>query len=187
MTTRTAGASNGLPLAVDPYMRTTTALMLSLALAAGAAAPLAASSASIDRDTRGVARASSGQKPKPKPAKPQKAEKKAEKEGTRRGDASDRVFDRDGHVRVIGDYARRGLPPGLAKREALPPGLRRQIRERGELPPGLQTRLVDVPAEWTSHLPSIGRYERRYFAGNDLIVVDTRTNGIVAVIRDVLR
>src|SRR5213596_1979385 len=46
------------------------------------------------------------------------------------------VVDRDGHVRVIREYARAGsLPPGLAKREALPPGLREQLRERGALPP----------------------------------------------------
>lgn len=155
--------------------------MLSLALAAGAAAPLAASSVSSALDTRGIARAAQGQKPKPaKPKKPEKADKRAV-------ETRERVFDRDGHVRVIRDYERRGLPPGLAKRENLPPGLRRQIRERGELPPGLQKRLVDVPAEWSSRLPSIGRYERRYFAGNDLIVVDTRTNRIIAYIRDVLR
>jgi len=177
--------------------------MLSLALAAGTAAPLAASSAAIDRDLRGVARATEGQKPKPKPAKPakpakaekndKKADKKAEKRqdaqrgDTRRDEARDRVYDRDGHVRVIRDYERRGLPPGLAKREQLPPGLRRQLRERGTLPPGLQKRLVEVPADWSSRLPSIGRDERRYFAGNDLIVVDTRTNRIVFYIPDVLQ
>lgn len=170
--------------------------MLSLALAAGAAAPLAASS--IDRDTRGIARAIEGQKPKPKPskpAKPEKAEKKAEDKRAEKGQdpqargtaGRDRVFDRDEHVRVIRDYERRGLPPGLAKREQLPPGLRRQLRERGTLPPGLQKRLVEVPADWSSRLPSIERYERRYFAGNDLIIVDTRTNTIVAYFPDVLR
>ena len=42
------------------------------------------------------------------------------------------VVDRDGHVRVIREYAYAGsLPPGLAKREQLPPGLRKQLRERG--------------------------------------------------------
>src|SRR5579864_3107297 len=29
-----------------------------------------------------------------------------------------------------------GLPPGLAKRDQLPPGLEKQLRERGTLPPG---------------------------------------------------
>lgn len=166
--------------------------MLSFALAAGVAAPLAASGAALDRPTAGIARGAEGQKPKPKPAKPEKADKKADKadkkgDDNRRAETRDRVFDRDGHVRVIRDYERRGLPPGLAKRETLPPGLRRQLRERGTLPPGLEKRLIDVPADWSSRLPSIGRYERRYFIGNDFIVVDTRTNRIVAYIVDVLR
>src|SRR5258706_14578546 len=42
------------------------------------------------------------------------------------------VVDRDGHVRVIREYAHGGsLPPGLPKRQALPPGLRRQLHEGG--------------------------------------------------------
>ncbi len=147
--------------------------MLSFALAAGLAAPVAGATAvTLDAQGRGHARASQGQKPKPKP-KPKPAK--------------GRGFDRDGHARVIREYAREGLPPGLAKREQLPPGLRRQIREQGELPPGLQKRLVGVPAGWSDRLPALERYERRYFAGNDLVVIDTRTNRIVAYLRDVLR
>lgn len=34
-----------------------------------------------------------------------------------------------------------GLPPGLAGRDRLPPGLERQLRETGSLPPGLQRQL----------------------------------------------
>jgi hypothetical protein len=98
------------------------------------------------------------------------------------------VIDRDGHVRVIREYGRSGsLPPGLAKREALPPGLQKQLRERGELPPGLQKRLIPVPAPLTSRLPPVPPYYTRYFAGDDLIIVDTRTNRIAAIIRDVWR
>lgn len=98
------------------------------------------------------------------------------------------VIDRDGHVRVIREYGRSGsLPPGLAKRESLPPGLRKQLRERGELPPGLQKRLVPVPAPLIARLPAVPPYYQRYFAGDDLIIVDTRTNRIAAIIRDVWR
>lgn len=106
-----------------------------------------------------------------------------------KGDDRDAVvFDREGHVRVIREYGNSGsLPPGLAKREALPPGLRKQIRERGTLPPGLQKRLVPVPTSLASRLPAIPRYERRYFAGDDLLVVDTRTNRVVAYVPDVWR
>ena len=173
--------------------------MLSFGLAAGLALPVAAVASTTPESVASVAQGQS-QKPKPgkpaKPAKPAKAKEaktKADKPAAqqpsaqrRDNDRDRRVIDRDGHVRVIRDYSRSGLPPGLAKREQLPPGLRQQIRENGELPPGLQKRLVPVPAEW-SNLPAIGQYERRYFAGDDLIIIDTRTNRIVAYLRDVLR
>ncbi len=98
------------------------------------------------------------------------------------------VVDRDGHIRVIREYARGGsLPPGLAKRESLPPGLRKQLRERGALPPGLQRRLVPVPAYLVTRLPPVPPYYRRYFAGDDLIVIDTRTHRIAVIILDVWR
>src|SRR4029453_9081690 len=75
----------------------------------------------------------------------------------------DVAIDRDGHVRVIHEYVQAGsLPPGLAKREALPPGLRKQLHERGELPPGLQKRLIVVPVSLDRRLPAVPPYYRRY-------------------------
>lgn len=100
----------------------------------------------------------------------------------------DAAIDRDAHVRAIREYARGGsLPPGLAKRRPLPPGLRKQLRERGELPPGLQKRLVPVPPPLAARLPPAPPYYDRYFAGDDLIIVDNRTHRIAAIIRDVWR
>ena len=97
------------------------------------------------------------------------------------------VIDRDGHRRIVTQYfSRESLPPGLAKRQSLPPGLQKQLRERGHLPPGLQKRLVPLPGSLVSQLPGLAPYYSRYFAGRDLIVVDTRTNAIVAVIPDVV-
>ena len=97
------------------------------------------------------------------------------------------VIDRDGHRRIVMQYyGRESLPPGLANRESLPPGLQKQLRERGRLPPGLQKRLVAVPLPLASQLPALPPYYTRYFAGSDLIVVDTRTNEVVALIRDVV-
>lgn len=125
--------------------------------------------------------------------KREKAEDKREKaddKRERKDDRNDRVVvvDRDGHVRVIREYAHGGsLPPGLAKRESLPPGLRNQLRERGSLPPGLQKRLVPVPAQLVTRLPAVPVYYTRYFAGDDFIVIDTRTNRIVVIVRDVWR
>jgi hypothetical protein len=109
---------------------------------------------------------------------------KAEDKRDKKDDAKVVAVDRDGHARVFREY-RGSLPPGLAKRESLPPGLRNQLRERGELPPGLQKRLIAVPAPWVSRLPPLPAHHTRYFAGDDFIVVDTRTNRIVAIVRDV--
>lgn len=96
------------------------------------------------------------------------------------------VIDRDGHVRVIRDYGRSGsLPPGLAKRESLPPGLRKQLRERGTLPPGLRRHLIPVEGPFVTRLPRLPTHYTRYFVGDDLIVVDTRSNLVVTIIRDV--
>ena len=115
-------------------------------------------------------------------------DKKAEK--TQKKDRQEQavVVDRDGHVRVVREYVRAGsLPPGLAKREQLPPGLRKQLRERGALPPGLQKHLVPVPAPLLTRLPPVPPYYQRYFAGEDLLVIDTRANVIVVMIPDIWR
>jgi hypothetical protein len=91
---------------------------------------------------------------------------------------------RKGYFTTTIDHKHRGLPPGLAKRESLPPGLARQLHERGRLPPGLQKRLTPVPAGWGRTYPTWSRYHARYFAGRDLVIVDTRTHRVVSIIRD---
>lgn len=98
------------------------------------------------------------------------------------------VVDRNGHHRVIREYVTRGsLPPGLAKRRLLPPGLARQLREDGELPPGLQAYFTPVPQEIQVRFPALPEHYRRYFAGNHFVVVDTRSNRIALLIRDLLQ
>jgi hypothetical protein len=120
--------------------------------------------------------------------KPEKADKADKAHKADKKDAQVIVVDRDGHLRVIREYAHGGsLPPGLAKRESLPPGLRKQLHEGGALPPGLQKRLVPVPSPLLVRLPPVPTYYRRYFAGDDLIVVNTRTNRIATIIIDVWR
>jgi len=96
------------------------------------------------------------------------------------------VIDRDGHRRIVHDYyGTNALPPGLAKRQSLPPGLEKQLHERGKLPPGLQKRLTAVPSPLAARLPGLPPYYSRYFAGTDLLIVDTRSNRIVSVIPNI--
>ena len=47
----------------------------------------------------------------------------------------------------------RGLPPGLEKRDQLPPGLEKQLRVRGTLPPGLRKKMYRCPEEIERQLP----------------------------------
>jgi hypothetical protein len=91
-----------------------------------------------------------------------------------RGD-NDRAYDRDDdhghghghenghghghykdHDREIHDWYRahyQHLPPGLAKRDRLPPGLERQLVVSGTLPPGLQKKMQPCPRELETMLP----------------------------------
>lgn len=182
-------------------MKRTALFVTALALGLALAAP---SAASADLQGRGSGRGQAAKSDKAskkhekhdakaakpaKPAKPAKAAKSAK--AAKRSDTDDAavvVVDRDRHARVIRESRGTGsLPPGLAKRRSLPPGLRRQLVERGTLPPGLQGYVVAVPDPWEARLPPIPSYYHRYFAGDDLIVVDTRTNRIAAIVRDVLR
>ena len=96
------------------------------------------------------------------------------------------ILDRDDQRRIVREYYRdNGLPPGLAKRESLPPGLAKQLRERGQLPPGLQKRLTAVPSPLAARLPRLPGYYDRYFAGDDLLVIDRRSNRILSIIPNI--
>ena len=59
---------------------------------------------------------------------------------------------------IIGDCLvndRAGLPPGLAKKDHLPPGLERQLHRNGTLPPGLQKRVQPLPDSCVTGLPRL--------------------------------
>jgi len=120
--------------------------------------------------------------------KAERAREKADDRGDEKARRDDVVvIDRDGHRRVVREYyTSNALPPGLAKRQSLPPGLQKQLRERGTLPPGLQQQLTPVPPALGARLPGVPAYYTRYFAGRDLLVIDTRTNRIVSIIPDVI-
>ena len=120
--------------------------------------------------------------------KAERAREKAENRGDEKARRDDVVvIDREGHRRIVREYyTSNALPPGLAKRDSLPPGLRKQLRERGALPPGLEKRLTPVPAGLGGRLPAVPAYYTRYFAGRDLLVVDTRSNRVLAIIPGVI-
>jgi len=83
--------------------------------------------------------------------------------------------------------SRSNLPPGLAKRDRLPPGLEKQLRERGTLPPGLQKRLSPLPDDLDRQLPRLPGGYRRGVVGGNVILMNDKTSVIVDIIRNVMQ
>ena len=77
------------------------------------------------------------------------------------------------------------LPPGLAKRERLPPGLERQLQKKGTLPPGMAKR--GLPADLEQQLPPVEEgYERQIIEDSAIILVEQATGRIADVITDAI-
>ena len=96
------------------------------------------------------------------------ADEKSERKGAGKGSAK-------GH--------KDGLPPGLAKRDRLPPGLQKQLDKNGRLPPGLARRAL--PADLESRLPERADGER-VIVDNDVVLIQKGTDLVLDVIRDVV-
>jgi outer membrane lipoprotein SlyB len=69
---------------------------------------------------------------------------------------------------------RSGLPPGLARRDRLPPGLERHLQRNGTLPPGLQKRVRPLPDVCAARLPRLPRYWSRVVLSGRIILLDPR-------------
>jgi len=67
---------------------------------------------------------------------------------------------------------RTGLPPGLAKKDRLPPGLEKQLQKNGKLPPGLQKRVQPLSANCQARLPRLPAEWERVVYGNRVILLD---------------
>lgn len=79
----------------------------------------------------------------------------------------------------------KGMPPWLAKRDSLPPGLQKQLQKNGTLPPGLAKR--DLPADLESKLPPVPAGLERILAGDDVVLLEKVTGKILDVIQGVLK
>jgi hypothetical protein len=114
--------------------------------------------------------------------------------------AHEPMKDKDGDYRVFSVAQRReisacllssnsGLPPGLAKRDRLPPGLERQLRRNGTLPPGLQRKAVGLPGVCSVGLPRLpAGWERMVLSDRVLILDSARViSDIFRIVRDVRR
>jgi hypothetical protein len=78
-----------------------------------------------------------------------------------------------------------GLPPGLAKRETLPPGLQKQLVRNGTLPPGLQQKIQPLPRDLEIRLPRLPDGWRRVVIAGNVILLDEKTSAILDVLERV--
>jgi hypothetical protein len=77
----------------------------------------------------------------------------------------------------------RHLPPGLAKKDQLPPGLEKQLVPRGSLPPGLQKRVQPCPVELERRLPPPPPDCVNVEIGGHVVLLNHSTNVVVDIFR----
>lgn len=90
-------------------------------------------------------------------------------------DDRDRYYFSDDDRRIISTCfadSRSNLPPGLAKKDRLPPGLERQLQRNGTLPPGLQKRVQPLPHACESRLPRLPRNWSRVVLSGRIMLLD---------------
>jgi len=75
----------------------------------------------------------------------------------------------------------RNLPPGLAKRDRLPPGIEKQLVIRGTFPPGLEKRVYAVPVDLDRQLPPPPPDCERVVIGGHIVLRTRSTNIIVDI------
>ena len=73
------------------------------------------------------------------------------------------------------------LPPGLAKRDQLPPGLEKQLRERGTLPPGLRKKIEPCPEDLERRLPPPPPDYEHVLIGGHIVLLNRRTFMVASV------
>jgi len=73
------------------------------------------------------------------------------------------------------------LPPGLAKKDRLPPGLEKQLEQRGTLPPGLQKRIQPCPEDLERRLPPPPPDCAHVLIGGHIVLLNRRTNLVVDI------
>jgi hypothetical protein len=69
-------------------------------------------------------------------------------------------------------YDTANLPPGLARRDSLPPELERQLERNGTLPPQLESRAEPLPDVCSPRLPRLPVDWSRVVVGNRVLLLD---------------
>ena len=90
-------------------------------------------------------------------------------------DSGQYVFSHSDRVRIsdcLTGNGGSGLPPGLAKKDRLPPGLEKQLQRNGHLPPGLEKKMQPLPRSCEVRLPRLPSNITRVIVGNYVILKD---------------
>lgn len=80
---------------------------------------------------------------------------------------------------------KKGLPPGLAKKEQLPPGLRKQLVKNGHLPPGLEKKTAPLPVVLEKKLSPLPSPYIRVRIGGDILLFNQKTRVIVDMVEGI--
>ncbi|MDP9146772.1 MAG: hypothetical protein M3N22_03880 [Acidobacteriota bacterium] len=121
-----------------------------------------------------------------------KGHDKQEDDGDRAREGEDRGHEKHSEKRYYKTHDREltrswymqhqsNLPPGLAKRDQLPPGLQKQLEERGSLPSGLERHLQPVPQELEVRLTPPPPECTHVLIGGNIVMLNRRTNIVVDV------
>ena len=73
------------------------------------------------------------------------------------------------------------LPPGLAKKDQLPPGLEKQLIRNGSLPPGLQKKMYRCPEDLDRRLPPPPPDCGHFLVGGHVVLLNVRTNVVLDI------
>ncbi len=85
------------------------------------------------------------------------------------------------------DKSQRGdksMPPGLEKRDQLPPGLQKYFQDHGTLPPGLAKR--NLPQDLEQRLSPLNPDYERVIVDNDVLLIETATKVIIDILTNVV-
>ena len=110
------------------------------------------------------------------------AKDESEEDNKSDSDAKKNKGKKDKSVKGKGKGRGNSLPPGLAKRDQLPPGL---ARRGNQLPPGLMK--SDLPPELEKQLPDLPEDVERVVVDDDVLLVQRGTDLILDVLEGVLR
>jgi len=123
-------------------------------------------------------------------SKAEEAKAKKEEDEREREAAQGRAIGKDQEKKIRDWFSnpsnQQGLPPGLAKREQLPPGLQRHPERNGTLPPGLQKKIQPLPPQLESQLPKTAPGTKRVVVAGNVVLLEERSSKILDSVGEVM-